>query len=139
MAYWLVKSEPNTWSWDQQVKAGKKGTGWDGVRNAQASNFMKEMKQGDHCFFYHSGDEKQIVGIVEVIKEYHPDPADETGKYGMVDVAAVAPLPTPVTLKQVKADPAFKDLLLVRHSRISVSPVDPTSWAMICKMGGVKA
>ena len=138
MRYWLVKSEPHTWSWDQQVKAGKKGTGWDGVKNAQASNFMKEMKQGDRCFFYHSGDEKQIVGIVEVIAEYHPDPKDETGKYGMVDVAAVEPLKSPVTLKQVKADPSMADLLLVRHSRISVSPVDEKSWKTICKMGGVK-
>lgn len=139
MPYWLVKSEPHTWSWDDQVKAGSKGTGWDGVRNAQASNNMKAMKRGDRCFFYHSGEEKQIVGIVEVIAEYHPDPKDATGRYGMVDVAAVEPLRTPVTLKQLKSDPSLGHLLVVRHSRLSVSPVDDAAWKAICRMGGVKA
>jgi predicted RNA-binding protein with PUA-like domain len=139
MAYWLVKSEPHTWSWDDQAKAGRKGTGWDGVKNAQASNNMKAMKKGDRCFFYHSGEEKQIVGIVEVIAEYHPDPKDATGKYGMVDVAAVEPLKTPVTLKQLKGEPSLGQLLVVRHSRLSVSPVDDASWQAICRMGGLKA
>ncbi|MEQ9640336.1 MAG: EVE domain-containing protein [Alphaproteobacteria bacterium] len=138
MAYWLVKSEPGAWSWDDQVKAGKKGTGWDGVRNHQAANNMKAMKLGDRCFFYHSVNEKQIVGIVEVVKLYHPDPTDKAGKFGMVDVAAVAPFKTPVTLAQIKADEALSQLPLVKQSRLSVMPIDAKSWKAICKLGGVK-
>ncbi len=138
MAYWLMKSEPGAWSWDDQVKSGKKGAGWDGVRNHQASNNMKAMKKGDRCFFYHSVNEKQIVGIVEVIKEYHPDPTDKAGKFGMVDVAAVEPLKTPVTLAQIKADEQLVELPLVKQSRLSVMPIDAASWKKICKLGGVK-
>ncbi len=133
MAYWLVKSEPGTWSWDDQVKA--KVTGWDGVRNYQAANNMKAMALGDLCFFYHSVNEKQIVGIVEVVKLYRPDPSDESGRFGMVDVKAVKPFVRPVTLAEIKAEPRLKDLALVRQSRLSVLPVGKDEWALICKMG----
>jgi len=133
MAYWLVKSEPGTWSWDDQVKA--KVTGWDGVRNYQAANNMKAMALGDLCFFYHSVNEKQIVGIVEVSKLYRPDPSDESGRFGMVDVKAVKPFQRPVTLAEIKAEPRLKDLALVRQSRLSVLPVSREEWALICKMG----
>jgi len=133
MAYWLVKSEPHTWSWDDQVAAGT--TEWDGVRNHQASNNMKAMKTGDRVFFYHSGKDKEIVGIVEVAKEYYPDHTDPTGRFGMVDVKTVAPLNEPVTLKSIKAEPALSDLLLVRHTRLSVMPIDDASWNRICEMG----
>ena len=135
--YWLVKSEPNTWSWDDQVKKGVEH--WDGVRNHQASNNMKDMKIGDRAFFYHSVNEKQIVGIVEVVKEYYPDHTDESGRFGMVDVKAVEPMPEPVTLKQIKADERLQELPLVKQSRLSVSPVDAKSWKIICRMGGLKA
>ncbi|WP_341915643.1 EVE domain-containing protein [Ferrovibrio terrae] len=137
MNYWLMKSEPSAWSWDSQVK--KKVESWNGVRNYQAANNMKAMKLGDRAFFYHSVDEKQIVGIVEVCKLYHPDPTDETGKFGMVSVKALFPLKTPVSLAQIKAEPKLKDLALLRQSRLSVSPVDAASWKLICKMGGVSA
>jgi len=137
MAYWLVKSEPETLSWDAQVKA--KTTGGDGVRNQQAANNMKAMALGDLAFFYHSGDEKRIVGIVEVTKLYRPDPTDESGRFGMVDVKAVRPFAEPVTLAQIKAEPRLKDLTLVRNSRLSVQPVDKESWALICKMGKTAA
>jgi predicted RNA-binding protein with PUA-like domain len=133
MAYWLMKSEPGTWSWDDQVKA--KTTGWDGVRNYQASNNMKAMELGDRAFFYHSVNEKQIVGIVEVVKLYHPDPTDESGRFGMVDVKAVRPFVEPVTLAQIKAEPRLQDLALVRQSRLSVLPVGKDEWHLICKMG----
>ncbi len=135
MAFWLMKSEPGTWSWNDQVEAGT--TEWDGVRNAQALNNMKAMKVGDRAFFYHSGAEKRIVGIVEVVKEYYPDPTDPMGRCGMVDVEAAAALKTPVTLAQIKAEPRLERLALVRQSRLSVSPVDPRSWALICRMGGL--
>lgn len=137
MNYWLMKSEPSAWSWDSQVK--KKVESWNGVRNYQAANNMKAMKLGDRAFFYHSVDEKQIVGIVEVCKLYHPDPTDETGKFGMVSVKALLPLKTPVSLAMIKAEPKLKDLALLRQSRLSVSPVDAASWKLICKMGGVSA
>ncbi|WP_340116270.1 EVE domain-containing protein [Pelagibius sp. 7325] len=133
MAYWLVKSEPGTWSWDDQVKA--KVTGWDGVRNYQAANNMKAMALGDLCFFYHSVNEKQIVGIVEVVKLYRPDPSDASGRFGMVDVKAVKPFVRPVTLAEIKAEPRLKNLALVRQSRLSVLPVGKDEWALICKMG----
>jgi predicted RNA-binding protein with PUA-like domain len=128
-----VKSEPGTWSWDDQVKA--KVTGWDGVRNYQAANNMKAMALGDLAFFYHSGDEKQIVGIVEVVKLYRPDPSDASGRFGMVEVKAVKPFVEPVTLAQVKAEPRLEDLTLVRNSRLSVQPVGEEEWALICKIG----
>ena len=136
MKYWLLKSEPGTWSWEDQVKAGS--TFWDGVRNAQASNNLKAMRKGDRAFFYHSGEERRIVGIVEVVKEYYPDPNDESGRFGMVDVKAVAALKAPVTLEQIKADPALGHLALVRQLRLSVVPVDEAAWKRICTMGGVK-
>jgi predicted RNA-binding protein with PUA-like domain len=136
MNHWLFKSEAETWSWDDQVKKGTEP--WNGVRNHQANNNMKAMKMGDRGFFYHSGDQKQIVGVVEVAKEHYPDHTDETGKFGMVDVKAVMPVKTPVTLSAIKADPRLKDLLLVRHSRLSVSPVGEEHWKIICEMAGVK-
>ena len=134
MAYWLFKSEPNTWSWDDQVKKGAEGEGWDGVRNYQASNNMKAMKIGDLGFFYHSVNEKQIVGIVKVIEEYHPDPTDAKGRFGMVTVEAVKPVVKPVTLADVKADPRLEDLALVRQSRLSVVPVSEEQWKIIMEM-----
>ena len=136
MKRWLLKSEPGTWSWEDQVKAGS--TFWDGVRNPQASNNLKTMRKGDRAFFYHSGEERRIVGIVEVVKEYYPDPKEESGRFGMVDVKAVAPLKAPVTLEQIKADPALGHLALVRQSRLSVVPVDEAAWKRIATMGGVK-
>lgn len=135
MNYWLIKSEPGTWSWDDQVKKGKAGEGWDGVRNYQASNNMKAMKIGDRCFFYHSVNEKQIVGIVEVIEEYHPDPTDAKGRFGMVTVMAVKPFEKPVTLADIKAEQKLAELSLIKQSRLSVMPIDPASWKLICKMG----
>ncbi len=135
MNYWLMKSEPGTWSWDDQVKKGKEGEGWDGVRNYQASNNMKAMKIGDRCFFYHSVNEKQIVGIVEVIEEYHPDPTDAKGRFGMVTVMAVKPFEKPVTLADIKAEPRLENLSLIKQSRLSVMPIDKASWNLICKMG----
>ncbi len=139
MAYWLFKSEPGTWSWEDQVKAGKKGEHWDGVRNYQADNNMKAMRKGDLGFFYHSVNEKRIVGIVKVIREHYPDHTDPRGRFGMVDVQAVKPVPHPVTLADIKAEPRLQEMALVRQSRLSVTPVDPESWALICRMGGVEA
>lgn len=133
MNHWLVKSEPSTWSWRDHVRAGT--TQWDGVRNHQAANNLKAMKLGDQVLMYHSVNEKQIVGVLEVVKTYHPDPTDESGRFGMVDLKALTPLKTPVTLQQVKSDPRLRHLALVRQSRLSVMPVDPTSWEIICKMG----
>ena len=137
MAYWLMKSEPGAWSWDDQVKA--RTTHWDGVRNYQASNNMKAMKKGDKCFFYHSVNEKQVVGIVEVVKEYYPDHTDASGRFGMVDVKAVEPFKTPVTLQQFKEDDRLNHLALVKQSRLSVMPIDAKAWKLVCKLGGVKA
>ena len=136
MKYWLFKSEPGAWSWDDQVKAGDRGDTWDGVRNYQAANNMKAMKTGDRGFFYHSVNEKRIVGIVEVVKEYYPDPTDPTGRFGMVDVKAVRPFETPVTLAAIKAEPDLEGIALVRQSRLSVTPIEPAHWKLICKMGG---
>jgi predicted RNA-binding protein with PUA-like domain len=138
MAYWLFKTEPETFSWDMQKKRGAKGEPWSGVRNFAAAKHMKAMKKGDLGFFYHTGGEKQIVGIVEVIAEYKPDPTDETGRFGLVDVKAVKDVPKPVTLEQVKADPKLKAMVLVREARLSVQPVTEAEWKHICKLGGVK-
>jgi predicted RNA-binding protein with PUA-like domain len=138
MKYWLLKSEPETWSWEQQKKKGAKGEPWSGVRNHQAKLHLMAMKKGDLAFFYHSGDEKQIVGIVEVIAEYKPDPTDETGKFGLVDVKAVKDVPKPVTLAVTKTTPKLKDMILVKFSRLSVQPVTDAEWKLICQMGGVK-
>ncbi|MGE4219751.1 MAG: EVE domain-containing protein [Alphaproteobacteria bacterium] len=137
MAYWLMKSEPGAWSWDDQVRVGTEP--WNGVRNYQAANNMKAMRIGDRAFFYHSVDEKRIVGIVEVVKEYHLDPTDETGRFGMVAVRAVKPLANPVTLAEIKADPRLSDMPLVRQSRLSVLPVTDAQWQLICDMGGTSA
>ncbi|MCP4386387.1 MAG: EVE domain-containing protein [Hyphomicrobiales bacterium] len=137
MAYWLFKSEPETWSWDMQVKKGKRGQEWDGVRNYTARNHMREMKTGDQGFFYHSGGERAVVGIVEVVKESHPDSTDDTGKFDCVDIAAVKPLPKPVTLADVKAEPSLAEMILVRQSRLSVQPVTAAEWKLVCKMGGL--
>jgi predicted RNA-binding protein with PUA-like domain len=138
MAYWLFKTEPEAWSWEQQKAKGAKGEPWSGVRNHQAANNMKAMKKGERGFFYHSGDEKRIVGIVEVIGEYRPDPSDETGRFGLVDVKAVADLPKPVTLLEAKQDPMLAEMVLVKFSRLSVQPVRDAEWKHICKLGGLK-
>jgi len=138
VSYWLFKTEPETFSWAMQKKKGAKGEPWSGVRNFAAAKHMKAMKKGDLGFFYHTGDEKQIVGIVEVIAEYKPDPTDETGKFGLVDVKAVKDVPRPVTLADVKADPKLKTMVLVREPRLSVQPVTEAEWKHICKLGGVK-
>ena len=136
MAYWLVKSEPGAWSWDDHVKAGV--AEWDGIRNHQANNNMKEMKIGDKAFFYHSIDEKQIVGVLEVVKEHYPDHTDASGKFGMVDFKALHPVETPVTLADIKAEEKLADLFLVRHTRLSVGPVSAVHWKILCKMAGIK-
>ncbi|HEY2069330.1 MAG TPA: EVE domain-containing protein [Rhizomicrobium sp.] len=138
MAYWLFKTEPDSFSWDMQKKKGAKGEPWSGVRNYAAAKHMKAMKKGDLGFFYHTGDEKQVVGIVEVIAEYKPDPTDETGKFGLVDVKAVKDVPAPVTLAEIKADPKLKTMVLVREPRLSVQPVTDAEWKHISKLGGVK-
>jgi predicted RNA-binding protein with PUA-like domain len=137
MAYWLFKSEPETWSFDMQAKRGKAGQEWDGVRNFTARNNMRAMKRGDQGFFYHSGAEKAVVGIVEVVKEAHPDSTDGTGQWECVDIAAVRPLPRPVTLAEVKADKALAEMALVKLSRLSVQPVTEVEWKHVCKMGGL--
>ena len=138
MNYWLMKSEPETWSWEQQVKAGSKGEGWDGVRNYQASNNMKKMEKGDLCFFYHSVKARDIVGIVKVVKKYHPDPTDKSKRFGMVSVAAVKALKNKVNLSQIKEHPKLNHLALVKQSRLSVMPIDKKSWTIICNLGGIK-
>jgi predicted RNA-binding protein with PUA-like domain len=129
MAYWLVKSEPDCWSWDQQVKAKK--TDWNGVRNYQAANNLKAMEKGDQAFFYHSNIGKEIVGIVEIVREAYPDPGDETGRFVMVDVKTVAALPRPVTLDEIKRDPALEKMALLKQSRLSVQPVTAAEWKHI--------
>ena len=137
MAYWLIKSEPNTWSWEDHVKAST--AEWDGVRNYQASNNMKAMKVGDQAFFYHSVKEKQIVGIVEVAKEYYPDGTDPSGRFGMVDFKALRPMAQPVSLAEIKAEPKLDDIALIKQSRLSVMPITAAQWKTICKMGKTKA
>ena len=136
MAHWLLKSEPGEFSWDDLVR--DKTTGWSGVRNHQATNNMKAMKRGEHAFFYHSVDEKRIVGIVEVTKTYHPDPTDDEGKWGMVEVKALKPVPRPVTLAEIRAEPRLANLALVRQSRLSVVPVGDREWELLCAMAGLK-
>jgi predicted RNA-binding protein with PUA-like domain len=138
MAYWLFKTEAATWSWDQQKKKGAKGEPWSGVRNFQAANNMKAMVKGDQGFFYHSGDDKEIVGIVEVIGTYKPDPTDETGKFGLVTVKAVRDVPKPVSLAEIKQTPKLAEMILVKNSRLSVQPVTAGEWKLVCAMGGVK-
>jgi predicted RNA-binding protein with PUA-like domain len=138
MPYWLLKTEPETFSWDDQVKTGSKGESWTGVRNFTARGHLKEMKKGDRAFFYHTGDEKQIVGIVEVIRESYPDPTDEKGVFVTIDVKAAEPLPKPVTLAAVKQEPKLAAMALVKYSRLSVQPVTEAEWKLVCRMGGLK-
>jgi len=137
MAHWLVKSEPSSWSWEQQVAAGAKGTSWNGVRNHTAKLHLMAMKLGEQVFFYHSNEGKEIVGIVEVIKLFYPDPSDASGKFGMVDFKAVKPLKKPVTLEEVKVTPALAKMSLVTSFRLSVQPVTDAEWKLVCKMGGI--
>jgi predicted RNA-binding protein with PUA-like domain len=133
MAYWLMKSEPGAWSWEDQVRDGT--AEWDGVRNYQASNNMKAMRIADRAFFYHSVNEKRIVGIVEVAREYYPDPTDASGRFGMVDVKALMPMNKPVSLADIKGEPKLQELPLIRQSRLSVMPIDDEAWTLICRMG----
>ena len=135
MAYWLFKSEPSTWSWEQQVAKGDEGEEWDGVRNYQARNKMREMSVGDLGFFYHSQTEKAVVGIVEVIAESHQDSTTDDDRWDCVDIKAVRALPKPVTLEQIKADERLGEMILVRNSRLSVQPVTEAEWDIICVMG----
>ena len=135
MAYWLVKSEPDDWSWDAQVAKGRAGAEWTGIRNFSAQNHLRAMKKGEQAFFYHTGKERAIVGIVKVIAEAHPDSTDSA--WSAIDVAAVKALKTPVTLEQIKADKRFAGMALVRISRLSVQPVSDAEWRALCKMGGV--
>ena len=137
MAHWLYKSEPSTWSWDQQAAQGPKGTSWNGVRNHGAKLNLMAMEKGDQGFFYHSNDGKAVVGIVEVIREYYPDPTDETGRFGMVDLKAVKAFARPVTLDAIKKQPGLEKMILVNNSRLSVQPVSDEEWAIVCRMGGL--
>ena len=137
MAHWLMKSEPSTWSWDQQVAKGAKGEAWTGVRNHSAKLFMMQMKKGDRGFFYHSNEGKEIVGIVEIIREHYPDPTDESGKFVCVDIKADKPLKTPVGLADVKLEERLANMALIKLSRLSVQPVTDAEWKIVCKMGGL--
>jgi predicted RNA-binding protein with PUA-like domain len=137
MAFWLVKSEPFKYSWSQMVADGR--THWDGVRNYQAAGNLKAMQVGDKAFFYHSNEGKEIVGVVEIARTAYPDPSDESGRFVMVDVKPVRPVPTPVTLAAIKADPRLADFALVRQSRLSVVPVRDAEWTMLCAMAGISA
>jgi predicted RNA-binding protein with PUA-like domain len=136
MAHWLFKSEPSVFSFEKLKGEGKKGTDWSGIRNHSAKLNMMAMKVGDHGFFYHSNEGKAVVGIVEVIKTFHPDPTDESGKFGMVDIRAVKALPKPVTLEAAKAEPRLAKMALVANSRLSVQPVTDEEWAIVCEMAG---
>jgi predicted RNA-binding protein with PUA-like domain len=137
VAHWLIKSEPAKWSWDDQVKAGTKGTHWNGVRNHVAKQNLMAMQRGEQAFFYHSNEGKAVVGIVEVTKLYYPDPSDESGKFGMCDFRAVKPLKTSVTLAAVKDEPRLAKMMLVANSRLSVQPVMDDEWDLVCAMGGL--
>ena len=138
MNYWLIKSEPDAWSWDQQVAKGAKGEAWTGVRNHTAKQNLMKMKKGDRAFFYHSNVGKEIVGVVEVVREAYPDPTAESGDWVCVDMQAVRPVPQPIQLAAIKADPKFNDLALVRLSRLSVAPVSQEHWSQLCALGGVE-
>lgn len=137
MQYWLVKSEPSVWSWDQQVAKGAKGEAWTGVRNHTAKLNMMKMKKGDRAFYYHSNEGKEIVGIAEIVREHYPDPTDKTGKFVCVDIKADKPLKTPVTLAAVKTETKLADMELLKYSRLSVQSVTPEQWKLVCKMGGL--
>jgi|SRR5215469_1845058 predicted RNA-binding protein with PUA-like domain len=138
MSYWLLKTEPETFSWDDQIKRGAKGEPWTGVRNFTARRHLEAMKKGDLAFFYHTGEEKQVVGIAEVIRESYKDPTDEKGVFLAVDVKAVEPLPKPVTLAAIRGEAKLKDMALVKYSRLSVQPVTAAEWKNVCHMGGKK-
>ena len=138
MAYWLLKSEPDTWSYDDQKKKGAKGDAWTGVRNFTARRHLKEMKKGDRAFFYHTGDEKAVVGIVEVLREAYPDPTAKGEPWVVVDVKTVEALPKPVILAAIKDEPKLKEMALVKYARLSVQPVTDAEWKLVCKMGGLK-
>jgi len=137
MAHWLYKSEPATWSWDQQIAAGAGGTHWNGVRNHVAKKNLQAMEVGDLGFFYHSNEGKAVVGIVEVIRPYYPDDSDPTGRFGMVDLRAVETLPRPVSLEAIKAEPRLAAMVLANNSRLSVQPVTEEEWAIVRAMGGL--
>ena len=137
MRYWLFKSEPSAWSWDDQVAKGEAGEEWDGVRNYQARNVMREMAKGDRGFFYHSQKDKAVVGIVEVIAEAHPDSTTDDARWECVDIKAVKPFERPVTLDQIKADERLSEMALVKQARLSVQPVEEDAWQIICALGGV--
>jgi len=139
MAHWLFKSEPATWSFNQQLDAGEKGTFWNGVRNHLAKKHLMAMQVGERGFFYHSNEDKAIVGIVEVIKSYYPDHTDETGKFGMVDLRAVKALKTKVTLAQIKFEPRLAGMTLVNNSRLSVQPVSDEEWRIVLELAGERA
>lgn len=138
MGHWLLKTEPEEFSWDDCVKRGTKGEPWTGVRNFTARSHLKAIKKGDQAFFYHTGDERQIVGIAEVIREAYPDPTDEKGVFVSVDVRAIKPLPKPVTLAAIKAAPRLKEMALVKYGRLSVQPVSASEWSLVCRMAGLK-
>ena len=138
MRYWLIKSEPDVFSWDQLVKTGATGEPWTGVRNHTAKLNLMKMKKGERAFFYHTGEEKQVVGIVEIVREAYKDPTDEKGVFVCVDTKAVAPFPKPVTLAAIKAEPKLKSMVLVREPRLSVQAVTDEEWKLVCRMGGVK-
>lgn len=137
MAYWLVKSEPSVWSWDQQVAKGAAGEAWTGVRNHSAKQHLMRMKVGERAFYYHSNEGKEIVGIAEIIREHYPDPTDPSGKFVCVDLKAVQPLKIPVTLAAIKTEPKLAEMALLKQSRLSVQPVTDAEWRLICEMGGV--
>ena len=137
MQFWLFKSEASTWSWDQQVAKGEAGEEWDGIRNYQARNHMRDMQIGDRGFFYHSQTEKAVVGIVEVCAEIHPDSTTDDERWECVDVKAVQPIPSPVTLAMCKADPRLADMVLVNNTRLSVQPVSEAEWTIVCAHGGL--
>ena len=135
MAYWLLKSEPGTWSWDDQLKKGDEGEGWDGVRNYQASNNMKKMEIGDLAFFYHSVSEKSIVGIVSIIEKYQDDPTDKTGRFGMIVVKAIKSFTKSVSLSEIKSKQKLQEISLIKQSRLSVMPISKEHWEIILEMG----
>ncbi len=139
MAYWLMKTEPGSWSWNQQKAKGARGEAWSGVRNFQAKSNLMKMKKGDRALFYHSGEDKAVVGIVEVIREHYPDPTAKKGEpWVVVDVKAAASARNPVTLQTIKAEPKLKDMVLVKNSRLSVQPVSAEEWKTVFKMAGLK-
>lgn len=139
MPHWLFKSEPSSWSWEKQVAAGAKGTPWNGVRNHLAKKHLQAMKVGEHGFFYHSNEGKAVVGIVEVIREYYPDDTDKTGRFGMVDLKAVEPLPHAVGLDRIKTEATLADMILIHNSRLSVQPVTDEEWRIVRRLGGLSA